>query len=270
MVQNVIVNESSSDLRTLGRQALSGNWKLAVLGTLIQTLIILLPVAVVNIFFKSDFTESIINFYSFIVSGPVALGYAMFTIHIFRRIQTSPAEIFYGFEHFGKALGLYFMTTLFTILWTLLFIIPGIIAVYRYSMVYYILADNPEKGVMECIRESKQMMVGNKWKLFCLEISFIGWIIVSIFTFGIGMFWVTPYMSVSTVAFYEIAKGNLKISRISMEGDLPNETGNQTTQNTSPFEPIVVDSQEVKEGSQTEHKEESKEEHKVENPFEIK
>lgn len=257
MEQNIIINESSSDLRTLGRQALTGNWKLAVLGTLIQ-LLISMPVLIVAIFFDSRFMENIANFYSFLVSAPLTLGYIMFCMSIFRKIQTTPAEVFYGFEHFIKALGLYIMTTLFTLLWLLLFIIPGIIAAYRYAMAFYILADNPEKGVMQCIRESKQMMAGNKWKFFCLQLSFIGWAIACIFTAGIGTLWLTPYMSVSEVAFYEIAKGNLKISRISMQGDLPTGEENQTTQNASPFEPVVLDSKEVKE------------ERKVENPFEEK
>ncbi|MEA4986858.1 MAG: DUF975 family protein [Anaerovorax sp.] len=268
MEQNVIVSESSSDLRTLGRQALTGNWTVAVLGTLIQLVIVVLPVIVVTIFFESHFTENIVNLYSFLISGPVTLGYAIFTIHIFRRIQTTPSEIFSGFEYFGKSLGLYFMTTLFTFLWALLFIIPGIIAAYRYSMVYYILADNPEKGIMQCIRESKQMMVGNKWKLFCLEISFIGWAILCIFTLGIGTLWLTPYMSVSTVAFYEIAKGNLKIRRIPTDDSFVNNNSNY---DSSPFEPVVVDDEENKEPSQEDiQRQPKKEEHKIENPFEIK
>ncbi len=243
MEQNVIVSESSSDLRTLGRQVLSGNWGTAVLGTLIQTVIVILPVIIVNVFFESQFTEGIVNLYSVFISGPISLGYAMFMIQIFRGVKALPSEIFSGFEYFGRALSVYitiallaficfipFLICVFLAFWVPLFplgILVGILAViafflgaagavivqYRYAMAYYVLADNPQQRTMDCLRESKRIMQGNKWKLFCLEISFIGWVIVCIFTVGIGSLWLTPYMSASTIAFYEIARGNLKVKR---------------------------------------------------------
>ena len=86
--------------------------------------------------------------------------------------------------------------------WTLLFIIPGLIAAYRYQLTGYILAENPEMGANDAITRSKELMKGNKWRLFCLDFSFIGWDILSAFTLGIGDLWLTPYRSAAAAAFY--------------------------------------------------------------------
>ncbi len=90
---------------------------------------------------------------------------------------------------------------------TLLFIIPGIIASYSYAMTEYILADHPELSATEAISRSKQMMGGNKWRLFCLQFSFIGWSILCSFTFGIGNLWMTPYKQAATAVFYREVSG---------------------------------------------------------------
>ena len=87
-------------------------------------------------------------------------------------------------------------------LWMLLFIIPGIVAAYRYAMTSFILAENPELTAGEAINCSKELMDGNKWRLFCLNFSFIGWIILCGFTLGIGYLWLTPYEQAANAAFY--------------------------------------------------------------------
>ena len=86
------------------------------------------------------------------------------------------------------------LIAIFTFLWSLLFIIPGIVKAYSYAMTPYIVHDNPEMPVRECIRQSQRMMKGYKMKLFLLDLSFIGWILLGIFSFGIGLLWVLPYM----------------------------------------------------------------------------
>ena len=92
----------------------------------------------------------------------------------------------------------------------MLFIIPGIIASYSYAMTDYILAETPELTAKEAIERSKDMMEGNRWRLFCLEISFIGWGILSLLTLGIGSLWLTPYMEASMAAFYREVSGTEK------------------------------------------------------------
>ncbi|HYE69832.1 MAG TPA: DUF975 family protein [Anaerovoracaceae bacterium] len=215
MDQNIIVIESSRNLRALGRNALTGKWGLGVLGTVLYAVLTTVPVIILNaIFGDGDASPAAIsNIYSLLITGPMTLGYAMFAISIFRKRETSPAEVFYGFERFGKAFGLYIVMIIFVLLWSLLLIVPGIIAAFRYSMCFYILADNPNIGIMEALNESKKMMRGNKWKFFCLNISFIGWGILCLLTLGIGFLWLGPYMEVSIIAFYDIANGSLRSVR---------------------------------------------------------
>lgn len=87
-------------------------------------------------------------------------------------------------------------------------IIPGIIASISYSLAQYIMLDEPNLSPMDCIRKSKEMMKGHKGECFCLALSFIGWIILGIFTLGILYFWLVPYMSVTMCNFYNKLKGD--------------------------------------------------------------
>ena len=97
-----------------------------------------------------------------------------------------------------------FFRDLFTVLWTLLFIIPGIVKSYEYQMIPYLLADNPQMTKEQAFEESKRMMQGQKWKAFVLDLSFIGWNILSALTLGIlGIFYVQPYMDATHAALYE-------------------------------------------------------------------
>ena len=97
-----------------------------------------------------------------------------------------------------------FFRDLFTVLWTLLFIIPGIVKSYEYQMIPYLLVDNPQMTKEQAFEESKRMMQGQKWKAFVLDLSFIGWNILSALTLGIlGIFYVQPYMDATHAALYE-------------------------------------------------------------------
>ncbi len=220
-----IVAVSCSNMRGWGRQALSGRWTTAVLGTIILSVLMAAPILVFKLVFNADTLEKVSDLYTFIVSGPLTLGYITFILSIFRRKSTTPIEIFYGFERFGKALGLMVVMNIFILLWTLLFIIPGIVASFRYAMAFYILADHPEMGILEIINESKRIMYGNKMKLFCLQLSFLGWALLTVFTVGIGYFWLMPYVTATTTGFYEVACGNLRPYYSKLAAD--NETESQ-------------------------------------------
>lgn len=210
MENTIIVTLRCKDMRSFGRQALTGIWSGAVLATLLMMALSLVPLLSFKLVFDSVTMEKVSDIYTMIVSGPITLGYVYFILAVFRRKSTSPIEVFYGFERFFKALGLALVMSFFIILWALLFIIPGIIASIRYSMAFYILADHPEMGIMDIINESKRLMKGNKLKFFCLQFSFIGWIFLVSLTAGIGSLWLIPYMEASTVGFYELANGNLR------------------------------------------------------------
>lgn len=146
---------------------------------------------------------TILSILYLLIGGAVELGLNRYSLDLVTR-QNQPAfgTLFSRFSFWGKAFGLRFMTSLFTFLWALLFIIPGIVASYRYALAPYLMAENPDIGVMEAIARSKELMRGNKGRLFCLQFSFIGWYLLSTLTLGIGTLWVAPYRKIAETAFY--------------------------------------------------------------------
>ncbi len=184
----------NADLMLRARESLQGRWWLAVGAGLIVSL---LPLPL-------SFIPVIGTFAIYALSPPFQLGLSGFALGLARREpQLEVARVFDGFKNYWKALGLFFLMNLYIVLWTLLLIVPGIIAAYSYAMAYYILCDNPEIGVNEAITRSKAMMRGNKWKLFCLSCRFIGWMLLSILTCGIGYLFLMPYIQVSIAHFYD-------------------------------------------------------------------
>ena len=139
---------------------------------------------------------------TFLIGGAIDLGQITFFTGLAQGKDMQVSDLFSQFHLFGKALGLRIVMNLFIGLWSLLFMIPGIMAAYRYGMAPDIMAENPDVGIMEAIELSKQMMMGNKFRLFCLQWSFFGWMLVGVLTFGIGLLWVNPYMEAATAVFY--------------------------------------------------------------------
>lgn len=140
-----------------------------------------------------------------------AFSIATVTIYLKLTQHMTPevAELFAHFNKFWAAFKVTFLTGLFTFLWSLLLVIPGIIKAYSYSMAMYILAENPEIGALEAIDRSKAMMDGHKMELFVLNLSFIGWYLLCAVTFGIAAIWVTPYVSATTANFYNSIKNTV-------------------------------------------------------------
>lgn len=152
-----------------------------------------------------------------VIGGAVALGYAKFNLNLVNRNNPRVEDIFSQFHNFGKGFIMNFLRGLYTTLWTLLFIIPGIIASYSYAMTPYILYENPDMTANEAIKASKELMEGNKWRLFCLELSFIGWSILCVFTFGIGYLFLHPYTEAAGAAFYREIKWEKMKQQAGME-----------------------------------------------------
>ena len=145
---------------------------------------------------------------SIILTGPLMLGlYKSFLIAVRTHDDISFDNAFDGFKNFGQTFLLGLMQSIFVMLWSLLFLIPGIVKTYAYSMAYYIMVDHPEYTWKQCLDESQNMMRGYKWQLFCLDLSFIGWILVGALCFGIGTLWVTPYQYTAHTEFYNALKG---------------------------------------------------------------
>ena len=145
---------------------------------------------------------------SFLVIGPLEIGYYNSTRVLYENGDNNlTANIFnLGFKNYLHNVWGYFLMVIFILLWTCLLFIPGIIMAFAYAMTPYILVDNPEMKAIDAIRKSRSMMKGHKFDLFFLELSFIGWILLSILTLGIGLLWLVPYMQASIAAFYNDLK----------------------------------------------------------------
>ena len=122
-----------------------------------------------------------------------------------RDYQAGVSKILFGFQsgHYGNVVLVMFLRSLFTFLWTLLLIVPGIVKSYEYRMVPYILAEQPDISSTDAFAISKEMMMGQKLEAFGLDLSFIGWWIGSAFTCGLlGIFWASPYQAATNAELY--------------------------------------------------------------------
>lgn len=198
----------NSELRAVSRTTLSGNWMMAALATLVYLLIAggvsSIPVA-----------GSVL---AIIITYPLAYGFAILFLDLFR--EGKPIDIgklFDGFKDFGRVWGTLILVAIYTILWTCLLIIPGIVKSYSYALAPFILKDEPELKYNAAIEKSMRMMDGYKMKLFLLDLSFIGWMILSILTLGIGLLFLQPYMNTARAAFYEDLKAELSDRYVSEE-----------------------------------------------------
>lgn len=229
-------------MRAIARKALRGNWKnFAIIMALYYLLMITLPLLIDELIpgatisqldeLTGETTELPIvsTLYTILLAGPFAAGLASVTLNYFRRKELHAGHLFDGFEYFLKCIGLTFLVGFYIFLWSLLFVIPGIIAAFRYSQAFNILADHPEYGIGECISLSKEYMKGNKTKYFCFELSFIGWELLATvpvtilefvtlgaipsvladFALSIPFFFYLAYNTVGGIVFYELVSGNL-------------------------------------------------------------
>lgn len=137
----------------------------------------------------------------------VGVGYSKFTLQLVDGNDAGFENLFQYFPYWTNAVCTRLLKGLYVFLWSLLLIIPGIIASYSYAMTGYILAEHPEMTAGEAIAASKEMMYGNRWRLFCLHFSFIGWAFLCALTLGIGSLWLNPYENVAEAAFYREISG---------------------------------------------------------------
>ncbi len=144
----------------------------------------------------------------FVFACMVEVGYTQFNLDLVdRQKHPSIGTLFRYFKHWKTIVPAQLLLALYVILWTLLFIVPGIIASYNYAMTSYILSEHPDLSAHDALNRSKQMMYGNRFRLFCLQLSFIGWDLLCIFTCGVGNLWLTPYKMAATAAFYREISG---------------------------------------------------------------
>ena len=224
---------TASEFRSIARDKLRGHWGRSILVTFIVTLICGMS-GIYNLIrdlghmdydllFSGNYSDFFAGYTSveaagsafgtlislalsiavILFSGALTLGHCKYYIDLVaENRQDEVSVIFSRFDIFLKAMGLNLFMGLFIWLWSLLLIVPGIIASYRYRLAPYLMTENPGLGIREAVNMSKELMAGHKWRLFCLDLSFIGWGILSALTCGIGDLWLQPYISAATAAFY--------------------------------------------------------------------
>lgn len=188
----------AKDFRHDAWNKLSGKWGTVVVAALIQFLIMGAIGAI--IYFIPYAVGEVL---SLILIGPFEYGWAILSLNIIRERDISFNQFFDGFKDFVRSFLLGLINFAFTFLWTLLLIVPGIIAALSYSMSYYILLDNPHMSANEARKASVEMMKGHKWRLFCLQASFIGWYCLCVITVGIFSLWIAPYVHTAMAGFYQ-------------------------------------------------------------------
>lgn len=193
---------NNSTIRLNAREKLRGNWAELVLAFFIYTII----VSIISVIQLADnyFVNTVIYpLLTIVIVSPLALGLYILFLRFHDSGTANINYLFKGFNNIGKAIGLNIVMGIFVFLWSLLLIIPGIIAAIRYSQAMIILAENPDIGIMEAINRSKEIMAGVKAKYFFLQLSFLGWALLCLLTLGIGYLWLSPYMYTSYIIFYK-------------------------------------------------------------------
>jgi uncharacterized membrane protein len=181
MKENFLLRKQSYDL-------LEGRWMISALIFLVYTVIM-------------GAASSIVI--GTILLLPLTYSIKVIFLDLNRGQELNASDLFGGFKDYGRILLTMLLTDIYIFLWSLLFVIPGIIKYYSYSMVPYVLRDYPDLSFDEAIEQSMHMMSGFKSKLFMLDLSFIGWAILCVFTLGIGFFWLIPYVYTNHALFYE-------------------------------------------------------------------
>ena len=208
----------NQDYKNEALAALEGNWApavLAVLAYFVLSTVFLAPYQVKAAELQNDPTNlelamGLMKVYPLFLLGmlfvisPLLVGLA----NCFKELLVKSDERMLqnefriGFGNYFHHVWGYFLNRFFVFLWSMLFLIPGFIKMLSYAMTNYILVDRPELSANEAINLSKDMMYGHKFDLFYLYLSFAGWFILSIFTFGIGLLWLIPYAQTAQASFY--------------------------------------------------------------------
>ena len=191
---------TSSAYRNSAWEQLSGKWESALVLTLVFLALSFIASTIDNLFLSTGII-------SMLLLAPIQYSY---NIQMLENTRSGKAlevkTLFDAFNDYTRITGTYLLQCLYLFLWSLLLVIPGIIKAMSYSQVNFILHDEPSLAYDKAIERSMAMMDGHKWEYFCLLLSFIGWHLLGIITFGIGYLWVIPYEVKACAFFYEDLK----------------------------------------------------------------
>ena len=219
---------TSSDYRRIARDRLQGSWPLAIgvaavaciLGGLVtgSSFIPQFNIRIegqdisslqdlLNLFSVRDISAfglgSALGLAQFIIGGVIELGFAAYLLKQHNKANFELQDLFSKFDRFGQGFAQRFLRGLYVTLWSLLFVIPGIVKSYAYAMTPFIMAENPEMSASDAITASRELMDGHKGDLFILDLSFIGWGILAAITCNIGYLALNPYRNAAYAAFYK-------------------------------------------------------------------
>ncbi|MBR3152811.1 MAG: DUF975 family protein [Clostridia bacterium] len=180
------------------------NAKKQISGKIGLMFIVTIIIAIIDVVL--NFIPIVGSIASFLVSACFSLSLCIMYLKMTKDEKVELKDAFSGFSNAVSAIILTLLVGIYTFLWTLLLIIPGIVKGLAYSMSTYILADNPDMTASECIAKSCEIMNGHKMDLFILHLSFIPWYFLCGITFGIAYIYVAPYMSATVANFYNSIK----------------------------------------------------------------
>ena len=163
---------------------------------------------------KTNGSMGLFSLASIFLIVPLGIGFANAFLKLLRQGDNALTENTLKFatrNYWHKVWG-GFLMSLFIFLWSLLLVIPGIVKAFSYAMTPFILEENPELGANEAIDRSRAMMKGHKFDLFWLLLSFIGWYLLCLITFGLALLWVTPYVETAIASFYEDVKADYELN----------------------------------------------------------
>ncbi len=190
-----------AELKSMAKEQIKGN-----IGKFFVMMLIIFAIGM-----ACGFIPFVGSIASFIITPAFSLSLSIAFLKLTKKEEVKVSDVFSGFDKTGRALWMNILITIYTFLWSLLFIIPGIVKSFAYSMSYYVLADNPELTANQAITKSKEMMNGHKGDLFVLGFSFFWWYLLVGITFGIASIYVVPYMNATTANFYNSIKEATKI-----------------------------------------------------------
>lgn len=257
-MQTNIVTMPSAKIREVARVAMEGCWFQIALFMGLYYLINTGIANVLDLFFVTSqtlplgetgetYTQTVYygsSIYSLMVTGPTLWAMSKFLLDFFRYQKIEQTTVLEGFSNFRRTFLLMLLMGLKIFLWSLLLIVPGIIASIRYSQAFYVQVDHPEYSPNQCLAESSRIMNGNKMKFVCLSLSFIGWNLLAMlpaicfstqlinasgilfvlldFVFAVPVFFVNAYLNVALTVFYELATDNLTIiTEDTADGSVP-------------------------------------------------
>ena len=217
-----------SDYRRIARENLQGNWPLSIGVCAIACILGGMSVGgsfipefsfrvdgqdisnindLLNLITPAAFSAfglgSLLALTSLIIGGTIELGFAQYLLKQYNHANFELHDLFSRFDRFGPGFAQKFLRGLYTILWSFLFIIPGIVKSYAYAMTPFIMAENPEMSASEAITASKELMDGHKGELFTLDLTFIGWGLLAALTLNLGHLALNPYHNAAYAAFYK-------------------------------------------------------------------